>query len=325
MVMSGGNEDSIDSASRFAISHSSAERNATVLWVTVTIVAVVVAGLMGFLIAGTFTEHAPWVALPLLVIIPVILYMIPQSKRDTPKVTGRMTFIVILWFLSTALVVPFIGFDLSSIYLAVALFGLGFIGPLLYLRYSQGFSFSGLGFNMGTKQNVIGSIVITTLYGILVFVQLGFAEWMGFFSLVDFGPGVDPFALIPIALLFGALFSLIAAALPEELVFRGVLQSFFTERKGRLMGILIASLIFGLFHILVNTFLYQSYYGTAITPAVFISALAHSFLFQAQAGLLFAVAWERTRSLLLPVMLHTIHNAVELLPFYLGVVLGIFF
>ncbi len=322
--MSGGNDKSNDTSSWFSIPHSPAERNAALLWIVSTIVAVVVAGFLGFNLAGTFTSFPPWVILPLLVTIPIILYLIVQSKRDTPKFTRRMLSVVILWYLSTALVLPTIGFDLSSIYLAIALFGLGFVGPLLYLRYSQGFSISELGFTRGSRRNVVVSIIITAIYGILVFVQLGYWEWMGFISLVDFTPGFDPLALVPIAFVFGGGFAMIAAALPEELVFRGVLQSYFAERNGRLMGLLIASLIFGFFHILVNTLLYQSYYGSAITPIVSMSALAHIFLFQAQGGLIFGLAWERTRSLLLPVMLHTIHNAVELLPFYVGVMLEIF-
>ncbi|MFW9966098.1 MAG: lysostaphin resistance A-like protein [Candidatus Thorarchaeota archaeon] len=322
--MTGGNDEFSEPKSWFALPHSPAERNAAILWIVTTIVAVVVAGILGFNLVGNFISFPPWVFLPLLVTIPIILYMMAQSKRDTPKFTRRTTSVVILWYLSTAIIWPTIGFDLSSIYLAITLFGLGFVGPLLYLRYSQGFSISELGFTRGTRRNVIVSIIITALYGVLVFVQFGYWEWLGFTSLVDLMPGSDPLVLVPIAFLFGGAFAMIAAALPEELVFRGVLQSYFAERNGRLMGLLIASLIFGLFHILVNTFLYQSFYGSAITPLVFMSALAHTFLLQAQGGLIFGLAWERTRSMLLPVMLHTIHNAVELLPFYVGVMLGIF-
>jgi membrane protease YdiL (CAAX protease family) len=142
---------------------------------------------------------------------------------------------------------------------------------------------------------------------------------------VDFQPGTDLFALIPVVFLFGFLFSLVAAALPEELIFRTVLQSYFSERWGRRMGILTASLIFGLAHILANIAMYQSFFGIyALTPYILGYAFAHSFIFQAQFGLIFGVAYERTRSLLLPVMLHAIHNAVELLPYFLGLFLGIF-
>jgi membrane protease YdiL (CAAX protease family) len=322
--MSEENDESNSTSSWYAMPHSLAERGAAILWAVTLVGTLAIAGLVGFSLAGTFTTFHPGTAAVLLVVIPLTLYLIPQAKHDTPRFTGKMVFIVIFWFLSAGILVPFIGFDLASIYIAISFFGLGFLAPLLYLWKIQGFSFDTLGFRPDTKRNIVISIVITATYGILVFVLLGYQEWMGFLAVVDFRPGSDPIALLPIAFVFGAVFALIAAALPEELVFRSVLQSYFAERKGRIMGILVASLIFGLFHTLVNTFLYQSYYGSAVTPVVVLSALTHSFLFQATPGLVFAVAWERTRSLLLPVMLHTIHNAVELLPFYVGVMLGIF-
>jgi membrane protease YdiL (CAAX protease family) len=45
-------------------------------------------------------------------------------------------------------------------------------------------------------------------------------------------------------------------------------------------------------------------------------------LYQAQLGLVFGVAWQRTKSLWLPVMLHVIHDVVEMAPVFLLLVLG---
>ncbi|MFW9846504.1 MAG: lysostaphin resistance A-like protein [Candidatus Thorarchaeota archaeon] len=325
VAMTEENEESTRAPKWFTIPHTQVERNATLLWGIVTVGVVIVAGFVGFELAGTFASFAPGATLVLLVTIPIMLYLIPQSETGSPQINRRMTIIVLCWFLSTVLVVPILGFNLSSVLLALAFFALGFIGPLLYLRYNQGLTLSSLGFWFDTKRNILASLGVTIVYGLLVFVQFGFREWMGFISLVDFEPGIDPFALLPLAFVFGAFFTLIAAALPEELVFRTVLQSHFAEHRGRVMGILLASLVFGLFHFYVNTLLYQTFYASNLTSSVLMSALVHAFIYQAQAGLIFGVAWERTRNLLLPVMLHTVHNALEMLPYYLGVMLGLFF
>jgi membrane protease YdiL (CAAX protease family) len=325
VVMAGGNERSNNAWSRFTIQHSVSERNATILWAAVTIGLIASAGLMAFYLVGTFTIFPFGVTLPFLILIPLILYIIPQSHSEAPGVSGRTAVLVLLWFISMSLLVSSFGLFLSSVVIALLIFALGFVVPLYYLRNTKGLSLRVLGLALGSKRNAVVTVALTIAYGILVFIQIGYWEWIGFISLVDFMPGTDPFALIPIAFLFGIFFSLIAAALPEELVFRTVLQSYFSKRNGRLMGILIASLIFGLAHMLTNIVAYQSYYGIyALTPEILGFALAQSFLFQAQIGLILGVAWERTRSLLLPVMLHSIHNAVELLPYFLGLMLGIF-
>lgn len=323
--MAGGNETDRP-LSRSITQLSVRERNATILWAVVTIGLITLAGLMAFYLVGNFTIFPFGVTMPLLILIPLILYIIPQSYSEIPRLSGKTTVLVLLWFFSMSLLVAPIGQILSSVSIALLVFVLGFVVPLYYLRNIKGLSLSVIGFTLGSKRNMIVTVVLTLAYGILVFVQIGYWEWTRFLILVDFMPGTDPFALIPIALVFGFLFSLIAAALPEELVFRTVLQSYFSERSGRLMGILIASLIFGFAHMLTNIVAFQSYYGIyALTPEIFGFALAQSFLFQAQIGLIFGVAWERTRSLLLPVMLHSIHNAVELLPYFLGLMLGFFF
>ncbi|MHA1938130.1 MAG: CPBP family intramembrane glutamic endopeptidase [Candidatus Thorarchaeota archaeon] len=301
------------------------DRNATILWVVVTIGLIILAGLMAFYLVGIFTIFPYGVIMPLLILIPLILYMISQSDSETPELSGTTTVLVLLWFFSMSLLVAPLGLILSSVSIALIVFVLGFALPLYYLRNIKGLSLSAIGFTLGSKRNIIVTVVLTLVYGVLVFVQIGYWEWTRFIVLVDFIPGTDPFALIPLAFLFGILFSFLAAALPEELVFRTVLQSYLSQRSGRLMGILIASLIFGFAHVPTNIAAYQSYYGIyVLTPEIIGFALAQSFLFQAQIGLIFGVAWERTRSLLLPVMLHSIHNAVELLPYFLGLMLGFF-
>ncbi|MHA2141639.1 MAG: CPBP family intramembrane glutamic endopeptidase [Candidatus Thorarchaeota archaeon] len=320
--MSGGNEEFYSTSNRFTIS----DQNAVMFWIAITVGLVLFATLLGASLAGNFTSFPFWVTIPLLVMIPLIIYLIPQKQAEPIGLGWKTTLVVPVWFFSMSLLVAQLGFFFSTPIIALLIFVLGFAVPRYYLRHAKGFSSQSLGFTLGTKRNVITTVVLTIVYGLMVWFQLGFWEWMGFITLVDFAPSVDPFGLLPIALLFGFVVMLMAAALPEELIFRTVLQSYFSGRWGRWMGILNASLIFGLAHMLTNIALYQSYLGTyALTFEVFSYALAHSFIFQAQIGLILGVAWERTRSLLLPVMLHAMHNAVELLPYFLGLMLGFFF
>ena len=321
--MTGENDESYTTSKRFITPLSQIERIAIILWAIVSIAVVVIAGLMNFHLVGTFAIYPPGAVLVLLIIVPIILYMVPQSVQDSPKISNRIIIVVIVLFLIPGIVVSILGFSLIGISYALFIFGLGFIVPVLYLWHRKGLKLITLGFSLGAKRNIIVSIIITVIYGFLVFIQLGYSEWIGFIALTGFMLDLNSLVFVLIAFLLGFLFALTAAALPEELVFRTVLQSYFSTRNGRLIGILVASLIFGLFHLFVNMLLYESYLGSSITPIVFLSALTHCILFQAQGGIIFGVSWERTRSLFLPVMLHTIHNTVELLPYILGVLLAI--
>lgn len=323
--MAGGNE--IDRPLSQSMTQLSVrERNATILWAVVVVGLIVFAGLMAFYLVGNFALFPFGVTIPLLVLIPLILYIIPQSYSEAPQLGGKSTVLVLIWFFSMSLLLAPFGSILSSVSIAMLIFAFGFVVPLYYLRNIKGLSLDALGLSLGSKRDIIITVILTLAYGLLVFIQIGYWEWTRFIILVDIMPGTDPFALIPIAFIFGILFSFLAAALPEELVFRTVLQSYFSDRSGRLMGILIASLVFGFAHMLTNIAAFQSYYGVyVLTPEILGFALAQSFLFQAQIGLILGVAWERTRSLLLPLMLHSIHNAVELLPYFLGLILGFYF
>ncbi|MGY5872987.1 MAG: hypothetical protein RTV72_12130 [Candidatus Thorarchaeota archaeon] len=51
-------------------------------------------------------------------------------------------------------------------------------------------------------------------------------------------------------------------------------------------------------------------------------SLLMSLLFQAQIGLVLGVSYEWTKSLVMPVSLHAIHDIIEMLPFFIYLIVG---
>lgn len=89
----------------------------------------------------------------------------------------------------------------------------------------------------------------------------------------------------------------------EELLFRGFLQSYIRKHLGRREAIVVASVCFALFHFSFS----QGLGNLAIIPALFVLSL---FL---------GVLYEKQGSILAPMMLHAIFNAINVVNlFYFG-------
>ena len=126
---------------------------------------------------------------------------------------------------------------------------------------------------------------------------------------------------IPISILYSIPILTIVASIPEEFLFRTLMQTTLTERIGRIHGILISSLIFGMAHI-ISQFSFFLLLAGSVETALF-HAIVITFVCHSQIGILFAVAWERTRSLVLPLSLHTANNVAEMIPYYWFWLLGV--
>jgi len=145
--------------------------------------------------------------------------------------------------------------------------------------------------------------------------------WVVFFQTYHFVDPVLSLGNIPLAVLYSIPVLLLLAAIPEEFMFRTLIQTNLTEKHGPLLGILASPLIFGLFHIPVNYLTYLVFTPVRVDALMF--AILFSFVYQAQVGLIFGIAWQRSRSLVLPVSLHLVHNMVEMAPVFLFLSLGI--
>lgn len=105
----------------------------------------------------------------------------------------------------------------------------------------------------------------------------------------------------PRLLLYLAVVSLVLTAPGEELIFRGLVQGLFRRAYGVVPAVLVTSLGFGLVH-------YVALAGAGSRPAyVAIAALL---------GLVLGALYERTETLVVPVVVHGAWNAVQFLRVY---------
>ncbi len=120
---------------------------------------------------------------------------------------------------------------------------------------------------------------------------------------------------LPLVML-GALLPLLTAALPEEIVFRGVLQTRLEAWWGRLPAIAVTALLFTAWHLPTRYFLASGVEGTAgDLGSVLVGTGLPVFI----VGLVFGLVWDRYRALL---PLIAIHWSIDLPP-TVGSMLGV--
>ena len=105
------------------------------------------------------------------------------------------------------------------------------------------------------------------------------------------------------------LLALLTAGFVEEFFFRGMLQSRLVSSTGsEWYGLLIASLLFGLFHL-------PLYFFSPFEPTQgnFAWSLSSVITEQVVAGILLGVLWTRTHNLAAPLLIHSLINAFALM------------
>jgi membrane protease YdiL (CAAX protease family) len=118
----------------------------------------------------------------------------------------------------------------------------------------------------------------------------------------------DPLmAIVPFSLSF--LLALCTAGFVEEFFFRGILPSRLAHFLGsELRALLIASLLFGLFHL--PMYFFSSYEST---QGNIVWAFSSVITEQAVAGVLLGILWKRTHNLVAPVLLHAFFDALAMM------------
>ncbi|MDN3504263.1 MAG: CPBP family intramembrane metalloprotease [Rhabdochlamydiaceae bacterium] len=106
----------------------------------------------------------------------------------------------------------------------------------------------------------------------------------------------------PIALVFTTFTIVFLAPLSEELIFRGLLQTWFSKRMGRLKAIALTSIIFAAIH-------FSNSHGLGN-----ISLLASLFTLSCYLGFIY----ERQRSLISPILLHATFNSISVIRVLVG-------
>jgi len=140
------------------------------------------------------------------------------------------------------------------------------------------------------------AVFLRTLLAVLaIVVPLGIGT--GFLN-----PGLNAFRSASLGVLgVICLNVLLKAALPEEVIFRGHIQSLLENRFGMIFGFLAASVIFGLSHVVHRV---TTAYGVFNAPNWCYACLATI------CGLGYGYLYMRTRSLFLPMALHLVVDVV---------------
>ncbi len=299
------------------------ERAALFTWIGLSVVFIFGLAAFGIPYISTFSYHSPLAIFALLLFAPLLLIMTEKKPHEGEGMGLGHDKIALLLVLELVGIVLALFLPLPW-YLNPAIFIVTFLIPLYVALFILKIPRDRLGFTGLEVRNVLGSLILTLAYAMLVFIAYGFTELVGgveFFQTEYFVDPILSLSKIPLAILYSIPVLLLLAAIPEEFMFRTLIQTNLTEKHGPLLGILASSLIFGLFHIPVN---YMTYLVFAPVPAdALILAVLFSFVYQAQIGLIFGIAWQRSRSLVLPVSLHLVHNMVEMAPVFLILALGI--
>ena len=284
-------------------------------WIILSIILLSIAFIADIPLLSIFVDLSPMVGLSFLLIILVILAFPAnrETKIGIPGLTVGPLSIILLIAISG---ITF-GLQAPSIYVSNLIqFVFMFIIPFLLVWFALKADAVNLGFSIGKRENMYWTLIVGILYGLLVWFLIGAPNLIAAISTV-LPP--DWMLYIPSALFIAIVLLLFAVALPEEFVFRALVQPVMIKRFGRLNGVLLSSLIFGLAHLPVNYFIYLMIYP--IWLDALIGSLLMSILFQAQIGLVLGVAYEWTRSLVMPVTLHAIHDLIEMFPYFVYLVL----
>jgi membrane protease YdiL (CAAX protease family) len=184
-------------------------------------------------------------------------------------------------------------------YVLVLKIGLLLVVPVVALRWAgyrpEDFL---LGWG-GDRQRVLR---LPLAYALGVVVNMG--HLAGIREALESGSASHPVARIGV----GILLPLFTAGLPEEIVFRGFLQTRLEAATGRLAAIAITAFLFAAWHLPTRYLLSHGVEGEA---GSLISILAGTGLPVFLAGLLLGLAWDRWRNL--PTLV-AIHWGVDTLP-----------
>lgn len=293
------------------------ERFGILVWIVFTALTLVIASIIGFRSASALTLHHPATVIVLTILfLPLLLLVTGESEvqREPTSKTRTLVFLLILVSGEIAifnLYLPILGLPFS-----ITAFLVWFILPLFVALAVFKMKLSTLGFTRLNINDVAGVLILTLAYGFLVFITIGLRELLFAVSFISHVYGSVTIAnALQQAVIISVPILLLGAAIPEEFMWRVILQTEFTQYRGTTTGILISTLLFGLAHTPTNYLIYIWYYGDVVLSLSY--AFLNSILFQTQVGLILAVAWQKSNNLLLPVSLHQVHNMVEMAPLFL--------
>jgi membrane protease YdiL (CAAX protease family) len=232
------------------------------------------------------------IILPLLIVWPMTTNAPPAAWEVAPPTTRlRLWLQLVLPLIVTglgllafyALAAPFVRklpIPAVVITLPVALL-IEIVIPLVVV-VALGASFREIGFGPGYRSWRVGGALV--LLNLLLIGLILVAGWS-----------------TPTVVLLGTIPSFLTAALPEEILFRGIVMTRLSRLFGTGWGISLSSLLFGLYHI-----------GTNMAGRDLGTALALCIVSQAIGGLGFAILFLRTHTILAVVLAHGMGDTLGL-------------
>ena len=174
--------------------------------------------------------------------------------------------------------------------------------PLIFL-WLQGQAPAAWGFNLKDWRGNLGLAMLLGALGAIPFI----------FKLLD-RLGGTPWTVGLMA--FGIAFSyhVFQTGLPEEFFFRAYLQTHMESLLGsKWNAVILNASLFGWIHILFYLGAAQTQYHFGLAGEG-LKAVAYATLNETSGGLLYAVLWAQTRSLITLVFLHALVNAFSMAP-----------
>lgn len=144
------------------------------------------------------------------------------------------------------------------------------------------------------------------------FLATAFMVVIGFFlnasHLTPLGNTIDTFSDAPLRLILGSVMPLFTAALPEELFFRGYLNTRLEKKWNRFSAALLSTLLFTAWHLPSRYLLSKGVEGQA---GDWGEVILHTGVPVFIVGFIFALHWSRYRNIILLILTHW---AIDILP-----------
>lgn len=221
-----------------------------------------------------------WAIASLLFALPVILAALLEFSPSPPQLTWQDA--VVLAVLVAIYLVRWL--NAAWPYPGVTVLPKLFVADLVLYLFLIVRRLQGVGYSFFPGMGAVSTGLCEWIYFLPFGIGLGFA--LGF---IHFHARMPPAASIAVSILI----TLILVALPEEMLFRGVLQNLLETRLGKRTALLVASLLFGLAHFNKGAVFNWRY--------VLLASIA---------GIFYGRAWRARRQLLASVITHTAVDVV---------------
>ncbi len=240
--------------------------------------------------------------------VPIDELLIRQPAREAATATAYAVVFILAAVLTGLLIrwrpIPLLGsasFIYDFWYAIVFKILLLLTVPLIWY-YRQGYTLSDLAPGWKWTPRSVAVLALAFLAG------LSLNLLQGRLNLVLEGAATYPAGERAVRLAAGVLLPFFIAGFPEELVFRGILQTRLEKVGGRVAAIAISLLLFTAWHIPTRYLLAQGVEGTAgdLTSVILGTGVPVLIV-----GLIFALLWDRYRSL--PPLIAA-HWGVDVLP-----------